>query len=64
MIHTIDAEPLTSKGFTSPVEHIEGLTVEGVTLLRGASKIGKSWLTLQLYDAIATGRTEIAPEII
>lgn len=34
---------------------MKGLIVEGLTLLCGASKIGKSWLVLQMCAAVATG---------
>ena len=55
MIHAIDAETLSGKVFEPLVEPVQGLIVEGLTLLCGASKAGKSWLMIQLCAAVATG---------
>lgn len=54
-IHPVGAGDLASMEFSPLVEPVKGLIVEGVTLLAGASKIGKSWLVLQMCAAVATG---------
>lgn len=54
-LQTIDAADLAGKAFVPLVEPVRGLIVEGLTLLCGASKIGKSWLTLQMCRAVAAG---------
>ena len=54
-IHAIGAETLAGKQFTPLIEPVKGLIVEGLTLLCGASKIGKSWMVLQMCAAIASG---------
>ena len=55
-IHAIDAETLAGKEFAPLIEPVKGLIAEGLTLLAGASKVGKSWLTLQMCVAVATGK--------
>jgi len=52
----ITAPDLLEKEFPPPEWLIEGLLPEGLTVLSGAPKIGKSWLSLQLALAITTGR--------
>lgn len=54
-IQAIDAADLAGKEFAPLVEPVKGLIVEGLTLLCGASKIGKSWLVLQMCAAVAAG---------
>lgn len=54
-IQAIDAADLAGKEFAPLVEPVKGLIVEGLTLLCGASKIGKSWLVLQMCSAVAAG---------
>src|SRR5215218_1452231 len=38
---------------------VPGIVPEGVTLLAGKPKLGKSWLTLDLGVAISTGRVAL-----
>lgn len=52
----IDAETLLEKSFSRLSEPVGGFIVEGLTLLCGASKIGKSWLVLSLACAVAVGK--------
>ena len=52
----ITAADLLEKEFPPPEWLIEGLLPEGLTVLSGAPKIGKSWLSLQLALAVTTGR--------
>lgn len=52
----IGADALLGKQFGEMREAVNGMFVEGLTLLCGASKIGKSWLVLQLCCAVASGR--------
>lgn len=54
-IHAVSADELNAKAFEPLVEPVKGLIVEGLTMLCGASKIGKSWLVLQMCAAVATG---------
>ena len=54
-IRSVAAGNLMVKDFETLRMPVEGLIVEGLTLLCGASKIGKSWLVLQLCCAVATG---------
>lgn len=54
-IHAVGAGELAGKTFAPLVEPVKGLIVEGLTLLCGASKIGKSWFVLQMCTAVATG---------
>jgi hypothetical protein len=54
-IKSINAAELAMLNFPEPKQIVEGLIVPGVTLLVGASKIGKSWLTLDLCLSVAMG---------
>lgn len=56
-LKTIDAVSLMKKQFQPLKMPVEGLIVEGLTLLCGAPKVGKSWLVLALCCAVAEGRT-------
>ena len=51
----VNAFRLATLGFPEPKPIVQQLIVPGVTLLVGASKIGKSWLTLDMCLSIATG---------
>lgn len=52
----VDAKTLLEKSFARLSEPVGGFIVEGLTLLCGASKIGKSWLVLSLACAVAAGK--------
>ncbi len=54
---SINALTLSSFAFKAPRQIVEGLIVPGVTLLVGASKIGKSWLVLDMCLSIALGKS-------
>lgn len=54
-IHAVDADTLNAKEFEPLIEPVKGLIAEGLTMLCGASKIGKSWLVLQMCVAVANG---------
>jgi hypothetical protein len=56
-LQTIGAAQLMAKGFERLHAPVAGLIVEGVTLLCGSSKIGKSWLVLDMCLAVASGRS-------
>ena len=49
------SEALMDQTFDPPKWVIEDLIPEGLTVLAGAPKIGKSWLSLQIANAVATG---------
>ena len=55
-LKTIDAVSLMAKHFEPLKMPVGGLIVEGLTLLCGAPKVGKSWLVLSLCCAVASGR--------
>lgn len=50
------ADELMAIEFPAPKWAVPGLIAEGVTLLAGPPKVGKSWLSLNLGVAIAAGR--------
>ena len=53
----LSANEILSTVWPEPVWAVPGLLPAGLTLLAGAPKIGKSWLSLQLAKAIASGGT-------
>jgi hypothetical protein len=53
---TIDARALLAKEFRPLVEPVPGLLIEGLGMLIGGPKKGKSWLAYQFAVAVATGR--------
>lgn len=53
--NTMTAAELMAKQFTPPRWAVPGLLAEGVSLLCGPPKVGKSWLSLGLALAIASG---------
>lgn len=53
----ISADELQRRTYPPPVFVVPGLIVEGVTLLAGKPKLGKSWLMLDLAAAVASGGT-------
>ncbi len=52
---TITAAALVGKHFPEPRWAVEPLIAEGVTILAGAPKLGKSWAALNIAVAIALG---------
>ena len=52
----ISAADLAEEKFAPLVEPVKDMICEGLTLLCGASKIGKSWLVLQMCCAVAQGK--------
>ncbi|KKN20633.1 hypothetical protein LCGC14_0933610 [marine sediment metagenome] len=54
-ITTITASALQSKEFPPLQYAVDGYLAEGVTLLAGKPKIGKSWMALDFAMAVATG---------
>jgi hypothetical protein len=55
LLRTVTANRLQTLKFP-PLEFVvEGLIAEGLTLLVGSPKVGKSWLSLQLALAVASG---------
>ena len=53
-LSTITAEELIRKDFDPLLELIQGMLAPGLYILAGASKIGKSWLVLQIAHHIRT----------
>lgn len=56
------ADALMRLEFEPLITPVENLIPEGLTLLCGASKIGKSWLVLSLCCAVASGRPFLGRE--
>lgn len=54
-LKTIDADTLLTTPLKKAMFIVEGLIPQGVTLLCGASKVGKSWLMLHLGLQVARG---------
>ena len=54
-LSTFTAEELIRMDFPPLQELIEGMLASGLYILAGASKIGKSWLVLQIAHHISTG---------
>jgi len=54
-LSTITAEELIQKDFDPLLELIQGILAPGLYILAGASKIGKSWLVLQIAHHISMG---------
>lgn len=54
-LDTITAASLMEKHFDPQDELIEGLLAPGLYILAGASKIGKSWLVLQIAHHVSMG---------
>jgi len=55
ILSTITAEELIKKDFDPLQELIQGMLAPGLYILAGASKIGKSWLVLQIAHHISMG---------
>lgn len=54
-LKTVDAETLQSTPMAQILYILEGLIPQGVIILSGASKAGKSWLVLWLALMVAQG---------
>ena len=54
-LETITAASLMDKQFAPQYELIEGMLAPGLYILAGASKIGKSWLVLQIAHCVSMG---------
>ena len=54
-LETITASCLMNKQFEAQNELIEGMLAPGLYILAGASKIGKSWLVLQIAHCVSMG---------
>lgn len=54
-LRTVDAEALLSTPLRKTLFVVEGLIPQGLSMLSGASKIGKSWLMLWLGMQVARG---------
>ena len=54
-LHTIDGETLMSRPLKPPNFIIDGLLSQGLHILAGSPKVGKSWLALWLAVTVAKG---------
>ena len=54
---------LLTREWPDPVFAVEGILPVGLTVLAGKSKVGKSWLCLQLAQAVATGGRFLGVEV-
>ena len=57
---TVDAETLLSTPMSKTMFIVDGLIPQGVNVLSGAAKIGKSWLMLWLGLQVAQGNPDYA----
>lgn len=55
-LKSVTVKELIKIDFPPLVQPVERLICEGLTILVGASKVGKSWLSLQLCYNVATGK--------
>ena len=56
-LKTVDAETLLSTPMSKTMFIVDGLISQGVNVISGASKIGKSWLMLWLGLQVAQGNS-------
>ena len=63
-LDTIDAEELMATPYAPKNFIVADMLPEGLTLLCGPSKIGKSWFVLQLCLCVALGRMFLGHNII
>lgn len=54
-IRTVSAEEILAAHFKPPVWIVPDLLPAGLTILAGRPKVGKSWLALQIAQAVASG---------
>lgn len=54
-LRTVDAETLLSTPMSKTMFIVEGLIPQGVNVISGTSKIGKSWMMLGLELKVAQG---------
>lgn len=55
----LSAKELLAKSFPEPKYAVDGLLPEGVTVLVGKPKLGKSWLVIGIAVAVASGGTAL-----
>lgn len=55
-LDVVDGASLMTTKFDELRQPVKGLVVEGLTLLCGGSKLGKSWLVLSMCCAVASGK--------
>ena len=55
-LKTIDADTLLSTPIRKTLFVVDGLIPQGLSVLSGSSKIGKSWLMLWLGIQVASGK--------
>lgn len=63
MLRTLTAAKLQKLTFPRLEFFVEGLVPEGLTLLVGSPKIGKSWLALSLAISVAAGRPALGRQV-
>lgn len=62
-LRLIDSTEILAKEFPEPVWAIPGIVPAGLTLLAGRPKIGKSWLTMQIALAVASGGVALGANV-
>lgn len=55
IINVLSSDQILTTKWPDPIWAVPGLLPVGLTILAGAPKVGKSWLSLQIAKAIATG---------
>ena len=63
-LETVDAEELMATPYAPKKFVVSDMLPEGLILLCGPSKIGKSWFVLQLCLAVALGKKFLGHEIM
>lgn len=53
--HPLSSDELLTKVWPEPVWAVPGILPVGLSILAGAPKVGKSWLALQIAQAVAAG---------
>lgn len=59
---TISAPELLDRNYGAPKSIVSNTLTEGLTILAGAPKIGKSWMAMELCLAVAEGRKFLGEE--
>lgn len=60
----IDSVDLLNKHHPDPIWAVPGLIPVGLTLLAGRPKVGKSWLSMQIALAVATGGMALGQRVV
>lgn len=62
-LNLLTADQILTTQWPEPVWAIPHMLPAGLTILAGRSKIGKSWLALQIAQAVAAGSTVLDRQV-